>query len=365
MNLLLKSNNNLTLVKTISYIRFYNGGIKMEVSHDIATIRLTAGEIGELWTSYVYDSMSRCVISYFVNKCTDKDIRSVLEYDLSIISNNLERLKAIFYSVNFPIPVGFSDEDVNLNASQLYSDNFMLQYVRIKSKFEIINYTTALALSARNDVSKFFNDCISSELQLCKRADDVLLSKGLFIRSPYIPVPEKVEFVNKQSFMTGFLGDKRALHAREIGAIFMNIKTNSLGKAMLMGFRQVVTDKKVRNLMDRGKELASKHIEVFSSLLEQEDIPAPMIWDSEVFTSTEPPFSDELMMFHTVSLIGYGMGAYGLSLASTTRTDIALTYTRLMTEVGQYLDDVAKIMIENNWLESPPQAPERKELKNV
>lgn len=36
-----------------------------------------------------------------------------------------------------------------------------------------------------------------------------------------------------------------------------------------------------------------------------------------------------------------------------------------MAEVGQYLDDGIKIMIDNNWLEKPPEAPKRKELTNV
>jgi hypothetical protein len=334
----------------------------MKIDHNATNIRLTSGEIGELWTNYVYDSMSKCVISYFLKKCQDTDICSLIEYDLSGITTNLQRTKDILNSVNFPIPIGFTEEDVHLDAGKLYSDVFMLHYIKIKSKFELINYSASRSLCARADVIEHFNNCISSEMDICNKADDILLSKGLFIRSPYIPVPDQIEFVKKQSFMAGFIGDKRPLNARAIGYAFINSQTNALGKALLMGFAQVAKDKKVQTYMTRGKEMAEKHVEVFSNLLKQEDLPAPMMWDAEVFTSTESPFSDELMMFHTVALIGYGMGAYGLSLSTAFRRDVALTYTRLMGEVGQYLDDGTKIMIDNNWLEAPPQAPERGEL---
>lgn len=336
----------------------------MEVKHEIDSIRLTSGEIGELWTCYVYETMSRCVDTYFLQKCKDKDIKSLIEYDLNIITKNLQKIQVIFNSVNFPLPLGFTDEDVYPNAKQLYADILMLNYIKMKSKFELINYSSSRALSARSDVIQFYNDAISSELDICNRADDLLLSKGVFIRSPYIPIPEHIEFVKKQSFLSGFIGDKRPLHAREIGYIFLNIQTNALGKALLMGFSQVAKNKKVQEFMNRGKEIAKKHAEVFSGLLKQEDLPVPMTWDSEVLDSTDPPFSDELMMFHVAALTGYGMGAYGLSLSSSSRGDISLTYTRLMAEIAQYLDDGAKIMINNNWLEAPPQSPERKELLN-
>lgn len=132
-----------------------------------------------------------------------------------------------------------------------------------------------------------------------------------------------------------------------------------------MGFRQVIRDKKAQEFITRGKEIANKHVQIFSNLLAKEDLPASMPWDSEVLDATEPPFSDELIMFHTVALISYGLGFYGLSLSTAFRRDIASAYTRLMAEVGQYLDDGAKIMIENNWLEKIPEAPERKILTNV
>lgn len=337
----------------------------MKIGHEIDSIRLTSSEMGELWTSYVYDSLSRCVLMYFSKTCRDKTISELIEYDLDVTQKNLRIVQDIFNSVNFPVPVGFTDEDVNINAGKLYSDNFMLYYIKIKTKFEMINYSAALAMSARKDVRELYNHCLKSELAICNLADEILLSKGLFVRSPYVPVPENIEFVKKQSFLSGFIGDKRPLNTKEIGYLYLNIQTNLLGKALLMGFGQVAVDKKVQEFIIRGKEMAGKHVEIFSVFLQQEDLPSPMSWDSEITDSTEPPFSDQLMMFHVVSLISYGMAAYGLSLASAFRRDVGSAYVRLMAEIAQYLDDGAKLMINNKWLEKVPEAPDRKELLNV
>lgn len=196
----------------------------MEIRHDIDNMRLTSSEIGELWTTYIYGSMSKCVLSYFLSKCNDNDIRLLIEGNLNLTVKNLEIITEIFNSVDFPIPIGFTDEDVNLNAKKLYSDTFMLHYMKHKTKFEMITHTSSLALSARSDVREFFNHCIKSKLEFCNMIDDTLLSKGLFIRSPYISTPEQVEFVKKQSFLSGFFGDKRPINTREIGYLYFNIR---------------------------------------------------------------------------------------------------------------------------------------------
>jgi hypothetical protein len=51
---------------------------------------------------------------------------------------------SIFKSVNFPIPKGFSEEDVNLDAKKLYSDVFILNYLKFNAKFSMLNQTNTL-----------------------------------------------------------------------------------------------------------------------------------------------------------------------------------------------------------------------------
>nr|WP_299833927.1 DUF3231 family protein [uncultured Metabacillus sp.] len=92
--------------------------------------------------------------------------------------------------------------------------------------------------------------------------------------------------------------------------MFDNIQRNVLGIATLIGFSQVAKSKDVANFMVCGKEIVAKHVEIFSSILREDDLPVPMTWDSEVTTSTVAPFSDKLMMFQTTALISIGMGYY-------------------------------------------------------
>jgi hypothetical protein len=114
--------------------------------------------------------------------------------------------------------------------------------------------------------------------------------------------------------------------------------------------------------MIRGKEISKKHIEIFSTYLNKNDLPSPMTWDSEVTDSTEPPFSDKLMMYHVGLLSTLGIGNYGVALSLSPRRDIATDLARLIAEVGLYAEDGANITIKNAWLERPPSAIDRNEL---
>jgi hypothetical protein len=138
--------------------------------------------------------------------------------------------------------------------------------------------------------------------------------------------------------------------------------TNSLGKALCMGFAQVAKTKKVQDYMLKGKKISEKHITVFTDILKNEDLPKSMTWEHEVSDSTEAPFSDKLMTFLIVAIAGAGIAEYGLSLSTNTRTDIVTIYSRLVSESMQYAKEGMEILIENGWLEEIPHGINRKEL---
>ena len=110
--------------------------------------------------------------------------------------------------------------------------------------------------------------------------------------------------------------------------------------------------------MTRGKKIASKHIEIFSTILKKVNILAPTPhWNDMVVTdSTVAPFSDKLMMAILMYANEGGMGFYGAGLALDIRHDIVAKFIRLIIEVGKYGTDGIKIKIKNGWLEQPPQA---------
>ncbi|MEW9674524.1 DUF3231 family protein, partial [Ammoniphilus sp. 3BR4] len=318
----------------------------MKTEHNI---RLTSSEMGFLWTQYISDSMAVCVFKHFLEKVEDTQIQPVIEFALSLSENHVKRITQIFIDEDIPIPKGFSDEDVNVSAPRLYSDTFVLNYIRQMSRVGMATSSLALSHAARSDFTDFYTQCLSSTAELNNRSGSVLLSKGLFIRPPFIPKPEKVDFVEKQNFLTGWFGERRPLNAIEITHIFINSQTNALGKGLIIGFSQVAQSKQVREFFVRGREIATKHIEIFRSILTEDNIPSPTTWDSDITTSTIPPFSDKLMMFHINGIIASGIGNYGVAMAASMRRDLSTHYSRLTVEVGQYAEDGVNIMIDNGW----------------
>ncbi|WP_436371586.1 DUF3231 family protein [Cytobacillus sp. BC1816] len=326
-------------------------------------IPLSASEMGTLWSQYINDSLAVCVMKYFKSICEDKEILPLIENSLSIAENDIKIITEIFTKENHPIPIGFTDEDVNLNAPRLFSDIFILMYIQKLEIIAMASIGVAIGVSARSDVSNFFRNLLTSVSELHDKSRKVMLSKGVYVRSAQIPSPDKVDFIDKQSFLFDFLGShKRPLTAIEITHLFINIQTNAMGKAMMMAFAQVCKNEDIRHFFVEGKGISNKHIKKFGSILTNEDIPAPISWDSHVTDSTVSPFSDKLMMFHTTTLIAVGIGNYGTAAGTCQRMDLSATYTRLSAEIALYAEDGANIMIKHAYLEEPPKATDHKAL---
>lgn len=326
-------------------------------------VRLTSTEITALWGSYINDSALVCNIEYFLSKVEDEEIKAIIKYALGIAQGNVNTITEIFNKEKYPIPYGFKlKEDVNLSAPRLYSDTYALYYLHQASQIALQGYSINLALSVRADVYSYFNECISQLTKFLREVKELLLSKGLYIRAPYLPIPEDIDFVKKQSFLKGFFGEKRPLTGTEITNLFANFERNAFGAATLLGFSQVAKSKEVSSFLFRGVEIAKKHCDIFESILNKDNLPAPMTWNIEVTDSTSYTFSDKLMMFYTTALIALSIGFYGTSMAMSPRKDLALQYVRLSAEIAKYAEDGAKIMINNGFLEQPPMAVDREEL---
>ena len=331
----------------------------METNHNI---RLTSPEIASLWTTFMSDSMAICVTKHVLEIVEDTEIRAIFELALNISQNHVDKIKQIFTNENFPIPYGFTDEDVNLKAPRLFSDSFWLMYINKMSIHGLTGYAVALTTGTRSDIRDFYTQANNSTMELYNKSLNVKLSKGLFVRPPYISTPEKIDFVKKQSFLTGWFGEHRPLNAVEISHIDFNMKKSILKQAIMLGFAQVCESKVVSHYISRAKSVSSKHIDIFCSLLTENNLPSPPSWESEVTNSTISPFSDKLMLFHTQSLINFAIAYYGAGLAASLRRDLATKMTQVIGEDLLLVEDGINIMIDNEWLEQIPQADDREEL---
>ncbi|GIO24849.1 DUF3231 family protein [Oceanobacillus sp. J11TS1] len=326
-------------------------------------INLTAAELSQIWGSYMNASLNSAVYSYFKEKVEDEEIRPVIEDVYNMERDHLEKLKSFLIKESHPVPQGFTDGDVNTQAPKLYTDGYMLQHTLNLGMLGMTALTMSISSSAREDVYSFFSKAFQDYHAIHHKATQIALSKGTFVRPPSIPALKEVDFVKKQNFLKGWLGERRPLLAQEITSLFGNIERNALGAATLTGFSQVAKSKEVKSYLLRGIDIAKKHVNIFSESLQGSGLSVPMGSDSLVTNSAEvSPFSDKLIMFHTTGMISQGFGFYGFSISTNTRKDIGANYYRLMNEILLYSEDGTNILIKNGWLEEPPRMIDREEL---
>ncbi|HWO76724.1 MAG TPA: DUF3231 family protein [Bacillus sp. (in: firmicutes)] len=337
----------------------------MEIDKSVTSNEnLTSAEIGKLWSTYMGNSMATRVLQFYLQHVEDPDIQNVLEFALQISESFIQKITEIYRKKNHPIPVGFTEDDVNLQAPRLFLDEFYLHYLKYTAKAGMSLYGTAVPLMTRDDTRELFTYCIKETVELMNRVNKVLQAKGFIQTPPYIPVPNHVDFVKKQHYLNGVIGNVRPPHALEITHLHDNIENNVTSKALLVGFSQVVRDEKARNILVRGKELTERHIFAFSEVLQKHHLPAPPRLEHLVTTSIQPPFSDKLMLFHKIDMFSMKIRGYGNAISLNGRHDIGFLSARLLLDVSVYVEDLGKLMIEKGWLEQMPEAPDRDSLAN-
>jgi hypothetical protein len=322
----------------------------------------TAVEMGKLWATYVGNSMSNQILKYFLKHVDDDDIRILLENSLALTADFMKKIEKFFSDEDFPIPVGFSDEDVNLGAPRLFEDQFYVHYLKYASKAGLSIYAIAVPLMMREDVREFFIYCNQCTTILLGQINNILMDKGFIIKAPLIPVPKRVDFIKKENYLNGFFGEVRELHALEITHLYDNIENNITSKALLTAFSQVAKNKKIRSFFLRGKEITDREVQHFQDKLHKENLPFPSQIDHLVTDSTFSPLSDKIMLFHKVDMFAIKIRSFANSMAVNGRRDIGLMYTKCLTEVTLFVEDGAKMMIENGWMEQPPKAIDRTDL---
>jgi hypothetical protein len=306
--------------------------------------------------------MSACVLKYFLEHIDDEKVKKIVTHSLDLSQQHIEIISGIFSDEGIQIPQGFTEQDVNLEARRLFSDVFYLRYIHSMAKGGLVTYGRVLQNIYRHDIHSFFAKCLTSTIELKTEVTELLLEKGLAVRPPFIPHPQEVKYVHKQSFILEGLGRRESLTGAEVTNLHANIESNRLGSAMALAFSQVAKSDKVRKYVLRGKEIALKHINVFSSYLENRSLPVPMSIDQEVTESSESPFSDKVMMYHFGIMIYAGIGNFGVAISESQRSDLVVDYSRLSAEILKFSEDGVNLMIAKEWLEQPPLTSDRKDV---
>lgn len=332
----------------------------MKISHNA---NLTSSEQANLWNTYIADTLSLCILKHFLATNHTPEIGTILKYGISISEDHIQEITTIFSSENIPIPHGFNEKDVDLNAPKLWSDTYYLRYLEYMGRTGLSTYSLAKSIATRKDIRVLFKKWIDQTDQLFDMVTDLSLEKGVYIRPPYTAYPTEVSYVDDERFLGGFVGEKRPLLNVEIAHLGTNIEVNNVGKTLLLGFSQVAQSKKLREYFKKGYDIGVKHASVFLDLLKKNNTSYPSSWDGEVTTSTRSPFSDKLLLFHTNMIGAVGLADYGTALSASLRKDLGLSYSRLIAETAQYGNEGAKLLINNGWMEKPPSTIDRKKLQ--
>lgn len=325
-------------------------------------IGLTCTEIGGLWGVYQQETMSTCFLSYFIHHLKDEEILPLAKEALQISHGRTEKIRNFFLAEKFPIPSGFSKDDVNLSAPPLFNDVFTLSYVYMMNRLGMINFSYVASNNVRLDVLDFFTECIHTTTEMFGKSVKMMLSKGIYDRPPKMNYPKEIEFVQKESFLSGIIGTKRPLNAIELSEIFFNIERNYFSVLVTLGFAQVVKDKKLKEHILKGRQISENQISFLNNLLMEEDLLGTVTVNMEVTDSTSSPFSDKLIfsMLNVLNAVDISLISHALSLSM--RMDLSARYSKIIGEVILYAKDTFDIVVENEWLEQPPLVTNRKKL---
>ncbi|WP_042147772.1 DUF3231 family protein [Paucisalibacillus sp. EB02] len=323
---------------------------------------LTPPEMGKLWATYVGNTMGRCTLSYYLKNVEDEDIKNILEQSLSLCEEIIHDIKQIFIQDNFPIPIGFTDDDVNLEAPRLFQDEFYLHYLQYLGKAGMSIYSVAIPLVTRKDIRNFFMKTLNQTSKMISDVNDVLISKGKLMNTPQMPIPKEVDFVHNQNYLNNFFGKGRPLHGLEVAHLNGCISNDVTSKALILGFIQGVKHEKVKKYLERGININQKHIEFLSKKLNISNVPSPTLLDHLVTTSNTPPFSDKLMVYHKIDMFSMKVREYANGASLNGRKDVGLLFAKCQMEVSLFAEDGINILIDHGWMEEIPLVIDRVNL---
>lgn len=322
-----------------------------------AKSKLTCVEIACLWNSYLFESMLHHIFCYFINTTEDKDIKKFIEYCKVTTSLHAHSYMGVFQKEKLPIPRGTTSEDININAPKLFSDAFYITYIKNMAKFALTNSALAYSECSNIEVRMLYKEQLDRLEEVDKMATEIMKSKKIYVTPPSVELPTQIDFINdKKKFYGGAFVDKRPLSVLEVRQLFINIQSNTVEDSLMQGFIQIASSEDIIKYLEKGKELYYKHLDTFCNAFSEESLPLPPSYAQEVLqvNKDQSPFSERLLLNHTMLLIALGISNYALGIAQSQRKDLMNMYGKIITEMGSYADKGAEILIKNKWLEQPP-----------
>lgn len=317
--------------------------------------------------TYHEKTMTIRFLEHFLEHVDNEESQVLLQsyYDQSL--DIVKVIEGIFQKEGAVLPDGFTEKDVNKGAPKLFDFMYDVMYLHLITKVVTVLYSLYSTMSYRADIRQFYRRLTVEAQEAFDQSTNFLLDKGVLTRPPYVSMPKEVKYVQNKDYVSGlniFKG-KRSLNTVEISLIHHAIETNLTGMQLMIGFAQVAQDKEVKNHLIKGMKL-SKEIEMeLGEFLRDSYIEPPATHAGKATTSTIPPFSDKIMLYHAGFLSTFGLGSNGIGTAFSLRNDLPLKMLTLSKDIFAFAKEGGEIMIKKGWMEEPPQAEDRNKLTKI
>ncbi|MCM3490566.1 DUF3231 family protein [Alkalihalophilus marmarensis] len=327
-------------------------------------IQLTASEIGTLWMTYQQKTMLLRMIEHFLLHTEDKKSKKImmgLHKDISTFTVKIEKL---FIQEGHSIPLGYTEQDVNLEAPKLFDQHFDIMCMKLMKAISMGMHVLHVNMAYREDLLILFSDLTALTQKYYNQCSMYLAEKGLFTRPPYLSNDQGIQFVIDKDYFRGnkLVGDERVLNAIEVAHLYHAIENNTIGLTLMIGFAQSAKEKVIQDYFLKGKKLANQVVDDISQIMKKDDIQFTKPPNGALTSSTISPFSDKLMMYCTSLLCSFSLGSNAFGTAFSLRSDLPLKVASLGKSIFDFASEGAKLMAKYGWMEEPPQMIDRRAI---
>lgn len=329
--------------------------------NNMSFVELTATEVSSLWSSYLKNSMDLRLLEYFNASSENNELKQVIEKMLNQSQDNLNELKEILIKGNLTIPLGFTNEDVRVDALKVFSDTFILYFCFDLTHLSLTTYPTALSDCTRNDVRDHFQKNIAFAIKIQNEIVDLMLSQGVYLSPPQVAIDSEVEFADSMIYLSGFFGGSRPLNTAEIANLSRIIHRAQFSKMVFVTFSKLAKSKDLKQHFSKGRDGIGKVSDSLQEILDKENIPISASGDYKIFDVEMSPFSDKLMLFFVNTCLGiFCFTLISQAITSSLRTDIVSKLDKIADDMKKYYGLGLLFAIKEKWFEQPPQAVNRK-----
>lgn len=321
------------------------------------TETLTANEISNAWSAFMKNSMEIKFFAYFAETTEDPEISAMVVKMLNHRKRGTRYLEVIFQTENFAVPLGFTDEDVSINAPKVFSDSFILSFCYDIVLFSISVFSSALLDCVRTDIREYFEQSLEENIKVRKEIIELQKSKGIYLSFPKVTIDNEVDLEQEMSFLNSIFGDTRPINVSEIANLSRIINRAQFSKMVFVTFEKISTLEHLSKHFSKGKDEIQRVLDVLTLVLDKENIPISSSSDYQILDIKFPPFSNKLMLFFVNMCLGiFCFNMLTLAATSCLRPDLILKISKITHDLKFYYMEGVKLYIKEGWLERPPQS---------